>query len=70
MEYLTYIAIGYYILITFKVIGQLIRVRFNLKEFYDERMSLILGIFAIVHILAVIATCGVYVVTGMVHAVL
>lgn len=68
MEYLMYIAIGYYLLVAFKVIGQLFRVRFDFKKFYDDRMSLVFGMFICVHVLAGIGAGAIAVVLSMVHA--
>lgn len=68
MEYLKYIAIAYYCLVGFKVACQLWRVRYNLKDFYDERMSLLLGIFVLVHILAGVLGIAAYTITSMIEA--
>lgn len=68
MEYLKYIAIGYYCLVGFKVACQLWRVRYNLKDFYDERMSLLLGVFVLVHITAGVLGIAGYVITSMIEA--
>jgi hypothetical protein len=54
MEYLVYIALAYYALLVFKIIGQLVRVKFRISKFYDERMSLLLGLFVAIHIVAVV----------------
>jgi hypothetical protein len=54
MEYLVYIALAYYALLVFKIIGQLVRVKFRISKFYDERMSLLWGLFVGIHIVALI----------------
>lgn len=70
MDSLLYIAIGFYGLMVFKVIAQLYRKRYDLKHFYDERMSLILGVFITVHLLAVLLWCAVTVIMSMMYVTL
>lgn len=70
MDYLGLVAIGYYIFLGIKVIAQLLRVKFRLKEFYDEKMSFHLGMFVIIHALALILFMVYLIIKGMVHAAL
>lgn len=69
-NWLVLVAYGYYVLVGFKILGQLYRVKLDMRKFYDERMSTIFGIFIIVHVIAAVIFLFSKVIQGMVHAAL
>lgn len=69
-NWLALVAYGYYIIVGLKILGQLYRVKLDMRKFYDERMSTILGIFIIVHVIAAVIFLFNKVIQGMVHAAL
>jgi hypothetical protein len=69
-NWLVLVAYGYYVLVGFKILGQLWRVKLNMRKFYDDRMSTIFGIFIIIHVIAAVIFLFNLVIQGMVHAAL
>lgn len=69
MQYLVYVALAYYALVGYKVFAQLYRVRFRLREFYNDKMSFHLGLFIGIHVVVTVFAMFVLAIGGMVSAV-
>lgn len=57
-----------YALVAIKVTGRLIRVRFNLKEFWNNTMYVLLGAMIIIHCLGFILAIAINIILMLVEA--